>query len=951
MSNLNNQVILNKYIKKYLNPYANTDITNENVKTMKLFRIKINKNTKKGKSINLSNIEQLFYYLLKYGHLNNVFCEEPNCKSALNDINLAIKNKSIKFIAEYLKKYDNDKDIKEAILYKVIGHAPIKNQNTKTVANVSVDTTAKTTKQEISNIVRPNFTSEYDTIYSGITDEQINFLLDDNNLLSVNSKTFEEQLTNFKTTPTAVPSALNYIYGSIQNSCRYKNTCKIGKEIVITINFIEKNDVHYNGYNNFYVFDKEIQQLSFYNNIELLKKILQIFFEFDLASNYLNKSIYEYCLELINELHLSVNNPDLTINNQKNLYCESLIEIFNSILNNVNFDLKLIEIYHLNQKILDILLKLSLLETGLVPSDVIRQFMNNYYTINPITLYVCYHKFLTINNTIGNFNNFISPPPAPPAPLTKLLHLILYSPYVNYGLYSGGSIATDDEIKAKFLEIINHNNNYKKNRISTLIQNNNTVSIIMILEYYKQDISDITEQGHTNILMMYKTNDTNNQYIAIKFEPHGHVSYYCRNLIRKYIRDLISNVPNIKYIDKIVNQSIGVQHQESDEIKSTKYCKGATCQEFLSPLKSFKGLCYMWCKFFQIFMILNKNKPISLIKAYFEGKYYKNFKKIQTKIKKGEPLNNENKKAIISLDKNLIMQLKSDLKNYNRYTRNITELENFYNKTQNLKKNVISNGTNKNNKVIKELNKYLANAERKIQIKKRNMEIINEKRKQAKKSRRLIFYDYVKTLDFHISIYLSIIYFSYLMHAQNDPYFNINLLSVKDQNNLQNLFTNVIEPLIGGHGKNTLKDKLEASCANIYNLTEPIQEDTHYCEDTLFDYNQFCTIGTQRKTPNVADTDYIAKCGSQERVLDIQSFENSWLHSKNSRELSKNIARQYSSVARSDSRLINVDPLNFTPQYRTSITQPSPTTQPIPNVMTPTTVVPPMRLPSTQPPP
>ena len=101
----NSNSVLQNFIRKYLNPSASANASN-NIKTMKALRNKINKTTKKGKIITLVDKNQVFYYLLKYGNIDNVNCE-GKCKSVLYAIKDAIKKKNITGLKELIKDYDD----------------------------------------------------------------------------------------------------------------------------------------------------------------------------------------------------------------------------------------------------------------------------------------------------------------------------------------------------------------------------------------------------------------------------------------------------------------------------------------------------------------------------------------------------------------------------------------------------------------------------------------------------------------------------------------------------------------------------------------------------------------------------------------------------------------------------------------------------------------------------
>lgn len=78
----------------------------------------------------------------------------------------------------------------------------------------------------------------------------------------------------------------------------------------------------------------------------------------------------------------------------------------------------------------------------------------------------------------------------------------------------------------------------------------------------------IEKIGHANSILIYKINHEGNDiYIGIRNEPHGKSYAYCRNSIRKYIRNLFLNNENFKdkfyYIDDIIEGEYGLQVDES----------------------------------------------------------------------------------------------------------------------------------------------------------------------------------------------------------------------------------------------------------------------------------------------------------------------------------------------------------------------------------------------------
>ena len=408
----------------------------------------------------------------------------------------------------------------------------------------------------------------------------------------------------------------------------------------------------------------------------------------------------------------------------------------------------------------------------------------------------------------------------------------------------------------------------------------------MLFRSYNNTMNEI-RAGHSNIVIVYKTDDS--KHIAVKFEPHSHANNYCRNITRKYIRELLSDVPNVHYIDNLINQSVGIQVQESDAVSTINYCSGTSCQEYLSPLNSMNGLCFMWCKYFQIFMLLNKDKQLSEIISYFEGKPIKKLRSIKAKVNRREVLNRNNEQYLLKQYKNIAMYIKTKQNTfrnyYNRIANKENELQRHYHESTN---NTYESIYDKEQRLLAEIDEY----KRQLRFHLNSSRAANTHYKTVWKP---TYFDYIKTLDFHICIYLCMLFLYYklyqldIMNRRNYdmlisevkkhsttfidtseiPPFEfsiINTINPDDRDKIQNLFDKIIVPLLI-NGSDNLETRLLASAGSIFHLREDLPEDKHYCKDMLFEYGQFCLPFGQRKTPDPTNVQYIAKCGSGEQIL------------------------------------------------------------------------------------
>ena len=116
------------------------------------------------------------------------------------------------------------------------------------------------------------------------------------------------------------------------------------------------------------------------------------------------------------------------------------------------------------------------------------------------------------------------------------------------------------------------------------------------------------------MLLIYKISNSD-QYIAFSYEPHGKAYFYCRNSVRKELRELVKKaIPGIHYIDYLIDGHTGIQEQEYNKISTqnaaeqSKQTFEGIYQERLSPLTNEGGNCYVWSFYASLFILLNVNK-------------------------------------------------------------------------------------------------------------------------------------------------------------------------------------------------------------------------------------------------------------------------------------------------------------------------------------------------------
>ena len=195
-----------------------------------------------------------------------------------------------------------------------------------------------------------------------------------------------------------------------------------------------------------------------------------------------------------------------------------------------------------------------------------------------------------------------------------------------------------DLYKIKLLMVKKNNNIIDK--IIKKFENNKDLNCIVVkisLVWYNQ-FSNIREQiGHANSVIIYKfikDGDNKESYLCLRTEPHRHTNVYCRNSVRKAIRDIFSYLPNSHYLDYIINSRSGLQDDEDNEIDKenlTDFDNLPKNIKKLSPLQGNSGFCASWTIYTNFILLLNRS--ISLDKL---GQYFATFDEKIDKVSKSE---------------------------------------------------------------------------------------------------------------------------------------------------------------------------------------------------------------------------------------------------------------------------------------------------------------------------
>jgi len=288
---------------------------------------------------------------------------------------------------------------------------------------------------------------------------------------------------------------------------------------------------------------------------------------------------------------------------------------------------------------------------------------------------------------------------------------------------------------------------------------------------------------HTNAILIYKFIKNNNPaYLCLRTEPHRHSNTYCRNSVRKAIRDICNNFPDSYYLDYIIDSREGLQNNENIandiELKNMyDYYNIPKELRNMSPLQGSSGYCATWTLYMIMILILNKNIDLEII-----GKYFADFN------------SKYNDKGI----------------------RKLQKLREEYDKH-------CSTQNDECSKIKLEIEKYL-------NIQKTDTgtiyNIINEKSDC----------DYIYIIMKHIKLYRIILFLLCLLAKEGildrtkyvTKYGETNIITDKIFDNFDTIL-------------DTIKNKLNEK-ADITIKQNILDKDRHKCDDNLFDHIDFCNI-------------------------------------------------------------------------------------------------------------
>ena len=308
------------------------------------------------------------------------------------------------------------------------------------------------------------------------------------------------------------------------------------------------------------------------------------------------------------------------------------------------------------------------------------------------------------------------------------------------------------------------------------------------LTFFDSNINKLNRDkiGHANSVTIYRfQKDGEDHYLCLRTEPHRHTNIYCRNSVRKAIRDIFKYLHNSHYLDFIIDSKEGLQVNEEEDIQKqnlTDFDNIPQNIQNLSPLQGNSGFCASWTIYTLFVLMTNRNLNLENL-----GKYFANFN-----------LRNPEKQTISKFKSELDKCYLHDKKDSSCKSKDIFEKE--------FKKYIdYDSGTGRY---------YIPN-----ETQQKNYSYILTK--QIKLYRMIIFVFYFITKKLKISELFD--------NTQNEN-------DKKIINEIFNKF-DTIKIL------DILNDKLEFQNKLKITITQDVlDKDTHLCDDNMFDHKEFCNI-------------------------------------------------------------------------------------------------------------
>lgn len=419
-----------------------------------------------------------------------------------------------------------------------------------------------------------------------------------------------------------------------------------------------------------------------------------------------------------------------------------------------------------------------------------------------------------------------------------------------------------DDLKLLVFKILNLNTDFIKDQLQEKIKVNNVITINLTIKIIDNNFnSKIT---HENSVTIFKTNE--NILLAIRCEPHRLSSCYCRNTVRKIIREYLSVYGDkVKYIDHIFDDLAGLQIQEENKILSSNFSGNQelrfssinnTNQIYktqLSPLQGLDCLCIIWSLLHDLLLRMNNQSTLEEIAEYFSHETTKKFNKLY----------------------NIVTHKKKNTNKNNNYTYNnasiIKNIQVFYEKY-----------------IGKSFSfKEYSIADFMVFLKKPSYDklLLNHANSYI-----LIIFIYKQCIDFILQ--------DKFYNTNDDKYNDINITQdemIKQQLDLYSWFK------ISDNDKSKLinlfkmlsknEDYIIDKICNIGPISFPnskIPEDSHICENSVFNYDELCK--NEKKIKKVPDQ-YIKECKGKNTEVHIYNNSQYYYTSYTSHKMFKKMSK------------------------------------------------------------
>jgi hypothetical protein len=150
---------------------------------------------------------------------------------------------------------------------------------------------------------------------------------------------------------------------------------------------------------------------------------------------------------------------------------------------------------------------------------------------------------------------------------------------------------------------------------------NSTNKVIVSISLEIFDLSSFNVSGHANSLVIYKYGEGNNMhFLVIRTEPHRHTNIYCRNSVRKAIREIFKSDPRFYYKDYVIQNKnkVGLQlfEEKVDAVISSDFDNLKSEYKIMSPLQGNSGFCASWTMYTTMILLLNQDKNLDTIGNY-----------------------------------------------------------------------------------------------------------------------------------------------------------------------------------------------------------------------------------------------------------------------------------------------------------------------------------------------